>query len=297
MSSMDRREFLGRAAATAGMAALGSQILTDAEAAARLPKKASDKVQLGNTKLKVSMLGIGTGSIGYNKSSNQTRLGQEAFTRLIRHAYDSGITFFDCADQYGSHPYLKTALKGIPREKIVIQTKVISRDPKSAKADIDRFRQELGTDYIDTLMMHVVTEPDWDSRYEGVRDVFSEAKEKKVVRYHGATCHGFSPLQAAQKSEWVEVNMARINPKGLHMDNKPEEVVRVLKEMRAQGKAMVGMKIFGQGDIKTPEDKDASIRFALGSHTVQAMVIGFESPEQIDDATARINKVLKELRA
>jgi aryl-alcohol dehydrogenase-like predicted oxidoreductase len=271
--------------------------VVDAEAAKKLPKSATDKVKLGNTSVKVSMLGLGTGSIGYNHQSNQTRLGQEAFTRLIRHAYDRGITFFDCADQYGSHPYMKEALKGIPRDKVVIQTKVISRDAKRAKADIDRFRTELGTDYLDTLMMHVVTEPDWDTRFEGVRDVISEAKGNRVVRYRGVTCHGFAPLQAAQKSEWVEVNQARINPKGLHMDDKPEEVVPVLKDMRAQGKGVIGMKIFGQGDIKTPEDKDASLRFALGSGAVDAMVIGFESPEQIDDAIARINKTLKALRA
>jgi aryl-alcohol dehydrogenase-like predicted oxidoreductase len=282
---------------TVGAAAVGSQLLTDAEAAKKLPKSAVDKVKLGNTSVKVSMLGLGTGSIGYNHQSNQTRLGQEAFTRLIRHAYDSGITFFDCADQYGSHPYMKEALKGIPRDKVVIQTKVISRDAKRAKADIDRFRAELGTDYIDTLMMHVVTEPDWDTRFEGVRDVISEAKGNKVVRYHGATCHGFPPLQAAQKSAWVEVNQARINPKGLHMDDKPEAVVPVLKDMQARGKGVIGMKIFGQGDIKTPEDKDASLRFALASGAVDAMVIGFESPEQIDDAIARINKTLKVLRA
>ena len=296
MNPMNRRHFLERAAATMGAAALGGAVLSEAEAAGRLPKSATDKVQLGKTKIKVSLLGIGTGTVGYNHGSNQTRLGQEAFTRIIRHAYDQGITFFDVADAYGSHTYLKNALKGIPREKIVIQSKVINRDPKKAEADIDRFRQEIGTDYIDSLLIHVVTERTWASDLEGVRDVFSAAKEKKVIRNHGASCHGIAPLRTASKTPWVEVDLARINHRGAHMDEKPDVVVPILKEMKSQGKGIVGMKIMGQGDIKTDEEKDASLKFVLGSGCVDAMVIGFESTDQIDDMIARINRTLKTLK-
>lgn len=297
MNPMNRREFLERAAVTVGAAALGSQILPEAEAAKRLPKTVSDKVSLGNTKIKVSLIGIGTGTIGGGKQSNQTRLGQEGFTRLIRHAYDNGITFFDVADQYGSHPYLKEALKGIPREKIVIQTKINSRDPQRAKEDIDRVRMELGTDYVDTLLMHVVTKPTWASDFEAARDVFAEAKEKKVVRRHGVSCHGFGALKTAAATPWVEVDLARINPKGMHMDDKPENVVPVLKDMRAQGKGVIGMKIFGQGDMKTAEERHESLRYVLASGAVDAFVIGFESTEQIDDTISRTNRILKELRS
>ena len=71
-------------------------------------------------------------------SSNQVRLGQEKFTSLVRHAYDSGITYFDTADQYGSHIFLRDALKKLPREKLFIQTKTRAQTVDVAKADLDR---------------------------------------------------------------------------------------------------------------------------------------------------------------
>ena len=66
---------------------------------------------------------MGTGSIGTGQASNQTRLGVKEFTRVVRHALDHGVCFFDVADQYGSHVYLREALKGVPRDQYVIQTK------------------------------------------------------------------------------------------------------------------------------------------------------------------------------
>ncbi len=297
MNSMNRRDFLGKAAVTVGAATLATQVLPEANAAARLPKKATDRVKLGKTGLRPTVLGIGTGTIGWGHQSNQTRLGQEEFTRLVRHAYDSGIRFFDCADQYGSHPYLKQALKGIPRDQIVIQSKVINRDARQAKDDIERFRQELGTDYIDSLLIHVVTEPNWPERYAGVRDVFEEAKSRKVVKYHGCSCHTLGALKAAAAHPWVEVDFARINPKGLKMDASPDEVVPVLKGMRAQGKGVIGMKIYGEGDIKDPAERQASLKFAMASGGIDAMIIGFQSTDQIDDTLKGLNLALKELRA
>src|SRR5947209_8271399 len=142
---INRREFVGGTIAATGVLALGAGA---AEADAR-PRKPSDKVMLGKTGIKISLVGMGTGSIGWNHQSNQTRLGQEAFTRLVRYALDHGITFFDAADQYGSNPFVREALKGVPRDKYVLQTKTNSREPDKAKADIDRFLVELGVDHID----------------------------------------------------------------------------------------------------------------------------------------------------
>ena len=80
-------------------------------------------VTLGKTGIQVSLVGMGTGSVGSGQASNQTRLGVKEFTRVVRHALDQGVRFFDVADQYGSHVYLREALKGVPREQYVIQTK------------------------------------------------------------------------------------------------------------------------------------------------------------------------------
>ena len=315
MSEINRREFMEKAATVTGALALGAAaaptLAADQKndkaakpdkagskpAAAKPPtlRRATDKVTLGKTGISCSLLGIGTGSIGYNHQSNQTRLGQAKFTELVRHAFDRGVTFFDVADAYGSHPYLKEAIKGLPRDKFIIQSKIIHRSADEARADLDRFRKELGVDYIDIVLMHVVTEPDWNTRFAGVKDVLSEAKQKGIIRAHGCSCHSLAALETAAKDPWVEVDLARYNPWGKHMDNRrgapesdaPRNVTPVLKEMRASGKGVIGMKILAQGDMMNGDDRRArareSLRFGLGSGVLNAFVIGFESPAQIDE--------------
>jgi len=280
---MDRRTFVAGALAATGAVALGMGAENEAEAEP-LPKLATDKVKLGKTGIKISLVGMGTGSIGWNHQSNQTRLGQEAFTRLVRHALDSGITFFDAADQYGSNPFMREALKGIDRHKYVIQTKTTSREPDKAKEDIDRFLKELGVDYIDTLVVHCVTEADWTTKFRGVMDVMEEAKQKGKIRAHGVTCHSFPALQAAYASDWVQFNQVRFNPKGAHMDATVEECRDLFAKMRKKGQGMVGMKVVGQGDLlkDNPEYRDACYRFQIESGVVDAFVVGLEKPEHID---------------
>jgi 1-deoxyxylulose-5-phosphate synthase len=77
MDSINRREFVEKAAVVAGAIALGTT--AEAEDVQKTPKL-SDKIKLGKTGLTSSLLGIGTGSVGWNKASNQTRLGQKKFT-------------------------------------------------------------------------------------------------------------------------------------------------------------------------------------------------------------------------
>lgn len=302
---INRREFVEKAALAAGALAVGLPAVADDKKPVR---KITDKITLGKTGMKCSIVAIGTGSIGYNHASNQTRLGQEKFTALIRHAFDSGITFFDVADSYGSQPFLREAIKGLPREKFVIMTKTFSRKPEEARADIERFRRELGVDYIDLLLMHCVTEPDWNVRYAGVKDVIEEAKQKKIIRHHGCSCHSFEAMVAASTDPWVEVDLARFNPWAMYMDpkNKDESkqetcdnVKALLKKMRSAGKGVIGMKILGQGDAMKAADKLAkmqeSLKWALGSGAVDMMSIGFEAPEQITEVLHQTQIALNEV--
>jgi 1-deoxyxylulose-5-phosphate synthase len=304
MDSINRREFVEKVAVAAGVLALGATEEADAQ---QKPRKITDKVKLGKTGLTSSLLGIGTGSVGWNKASNQTRLGQKKFTELIQHAYENGIRFFDVADQYGSHPYLKEAKQGLPRDKFLIQTKSNSRTAKELRADLDRFRKELDVDYLDIVLMHCVVEPDWNKRFAECKDVLSEAKEKGIIRAHGCSCHTLEALEAAAADPWVEVDLARFNPWGMHMDNRPNEprekapeyVKPVLEKMRKAGKAVIGMKILAQGDMLKAEDRLArareSLRFALGSKAIDMMTIGFESPQQITEILGETRVALAEI--
>jgi len=286
---MKRRDFMVHAARGLGVAWVGSRGLAAwASAPTALAKKfaASDTVVLGQTGIKTSRLAMGTGTIGFGHHSNQTALGLKGLSELLLNGYDNGLRFFDAADAYGSHPHVAEALKHVPRDRVTVLTKTFSRDPKSARADLDRFRRELGVDYIDVCLMHCLTEGDWTERYKGVMDVLSEAKQKGVIRAHGCSCHSIEALSAAAKSTWVEVDLVRINPIGSHMDADPQTVVDVLREMKAAGKGIVGMKILGQGDLRGRQDE--ALKYALSLGVLDAFTIGAESKAEQQDLIRRI---------
>ncbi len=283
---MNRREFLTAAAAGLGTAYIMPSVFGAAFDTPTLTKKiqATDTVVLGKTGIKTSRLAMGTGTVGFAGGSNQTRTGK--LVPLLMSGYDSGLNFFDTSDSYGSHPQVAAALKEMPRDKAVVMTKCDERDPVEAKADIDRYLRELGTDYIDICLIHCVTEGDWTTRYRGVMDVFEEAKEKGKIRAHGVSCHSIEALRAAAKSPWVEVDLVRLNPVGAHMDADADTVISVIKEMRAQGKGIVGMKILGQGAMRTRQDE--AIRFALGTDVLDAFTIGAENRSEQKDLIRRV---------
>jgi predicted aldo/keto reductase-like oxidoreductase len=211
---------------------------------------------------------------------------------------DHGICLFDVADQYGSHVYLREALKGVPREKYVIQTKTHATRFADARSHLERYRLELGVDYIDIVLLHCMQHARWPGENQGSMEYLIKAKEERIIRAHGTSCHGMDPLRTSARDPFVEVDLARINPEGLIMDDKkPDEVASVLEEMHTAGKGIIGMKILGEGRINTPERKDASLRYVLGLGTVDAFIIGFESTTQIDDILKRTADALAFLKS
>jgi 1-deoxyxylulose-5-phosphate synthase len=290
MSCIRRREFLHKAASIAAAAWIAPKTLAARLAAIpAFDKKfsAAETVTLGRTGIKTSLLAMGTGTVGVGHHSHQTALGMDGLPRLLQNGYDNGLRFFDAADSYGSHPYVAEALKHVDRSKVTVLTKSWARTGPEMQKDLDRFRRELGTDYLDICLMHCVTEADWTTQFRSAMDVLSEAKEKGVIRAHGCSCHSIEALRAAAQSPWVEVDLARINPIGSHMDADPETVVSVLRQMRASGKAIVGMKILGQGDMRTKQDE--ALKYALGLGVLDAFTIGAESINEQTDLMRRIS--------
>jgi aryl-alcohol dehydrogenase-like predicted oxidoreductase len=289
--AMLRRDFLRRSARTLGAAFLTKTAAANFALAHPVPLSqkfnAQDEVILGRTGIRTSRLAMGTGTVGFGGSSNQTRLGTSPLTHLLLNGFhENGLRFFDSADSYGSHPYVAAALKQIPRDKVTVLTKTDTRDPAGVRADIDRYRRELGVDYIDVVLIHCVTEGDWTTRYRGVMDVLSEAKQRGVIRAHGVSCHTLPALRAAAASPWVDIDLVRLNPIGSHMDADPDSVISVIRQMRTQGKGIVGMKILGQGDLRGRPSE--AIRYALGTGVLDAFTIGAESQREQDNLVQRI---------
>ncbi len=250
---------------------------------------ATDTVVLGKTGIRASRLACGTGTVGFDHHSHQSALGIEGLADLLWHGYDQGLRFFDTADSYGTHLHVAAALKKVPREKVTVLTKSWARTTDGMRADLDRFRRELDTDYLDICLMHCLTEDDWTERFQGVMEVLSEAREKRIIRAHGCSCHSIGALRAAARSPWVQVDLARINPIGAHMDADPQTVLSVLREMRATGKGIIGMKILGQGDMRTRQDE--ALKYALSLGVLDAFTIGAESRAEQEDLIRRIAAV------
>ena len=281
---MNRREFLQRSLALSAIAACPMSAWP-AEV-----RRGNDVIELGPAKVRVSRMAIGTGSFGGGRSSNQMRkLGASGVADLWWDGYDHGVFFWDSADSYGSHAAIKAALKKIPREKVTILTKSDASTAEKMKADLDRFRQEMGTDYIDIALLHGRMDPQWDDKARGAMDVLSEAKEKKLLRTVGISCHSVEALKVAAKSPWLEVCMTRINPAGVRMDAPTDTVLPVLAELKANGKGLIGMKVLGEGQLA--DRVDEALRFAVTKEAVHCFTIGCESRAEFEGNFARIAKV------
>ena len=246
-----------------------------------------DRVILGKTGIEISRMAMGTGTNGWGGSSNQSRqLGIKGMADLLQAGFDSGITFWDSADQYGTHANMKEALKKIDRDKVVILTKTNSRTYKNVKADLDRFRSEIGTDRIDMVLLHAITDPDWTENMKGAMEALSEAKEVGIIRAHGISCHSIGALEAAADSPWVEVDLARYNPGGVSMDADIDRVQKVLTRMKDNGKAIIGMKVYGAG--KLTHKKDECLQFHTAARFIDGFTLGIENIEQLRDVQKRL---------
>ncbi|MFC2075893.1 aldo/keto reductase [candidate division KSB1 bacterium] len=285
---MNRRRFLQRTAA-AGIGAMAlpyadPEWLYAEDSGKRFT--AFDMRPIPGSGLKVSRLAMGSGAKG---SSHTKRVGFENMVGLIRHGTERGLNFWDMADMYKSHHVFKEALKHVDRGKVAILTKSVNRTAEGMKADIERFRKELNTDYIDILLMHYVHNPNWGTEWAATRDVISEAREKGLIRTYGLSIHDLQTFKNAVEDPWPEVILERINPAGAHMDGSPEEVAPLFKRGDANGKFMVGMKIVGEGDLRNRVDESLKYVHSLGS--VHNYTIGFESVAELDGMVDKISRV------
>jgi aryl-alcohol dehydrogenase-like predicted oxidoreductase len=261
-------------------------------------KSAADWVTLGNSGVKVTRLALGTGTYS---GRVQRDLGQEGFTSLVRYAYDHGIRFFETAEGYSGMPeMIGIALKGLPRDSYRLMTKFSMRGDLQAK--FDRARTALNTDYFDILLMHCMRSPTWADDGKAMRDGLSEAKSKKMLMAHGASCHGLQALGSLPGDKWLDVALMRMNHKGVRMDtpnmNDTDDlgdvprVVAQAKKIRAQGTGILSMKLVGEGQFTNADDREAALKFVIGQGLADAVTIGYKSPAEIDEAIDRVDRTL-----
>lgn len=300
-----RRQFLKSSALGLGGLALGTPSPLRAQTPAVAPDGAKlsafDTIQLGRTGIKTSRVSMGTGVRGGNRESNHTRMGAANAHPLIREIYERGVRHFDLADLYGTHPLIPGALEGVPRDSYALCSKIWWRPggiPEKERPDADvvveRFLREVKSDYLDLVLLHCVEGADWPKVLARQMEILANLKRRGLIRAHGVSCHSLPALEAAANESWVDSVHARINPFQIAMDGPPEKVASVLKQLRARGKGVVGMKIIGEGRLRNDEEKkDQSIRYPWTEGLVDMVTVGFEKTSELDDFQNRLRKVPK----
>ena len=292
MAHFTRREFLKTGLAAGTLAVSGALPLSARRGSA------TDVVTLGRSGVKVTRLAFGTGSLS---GQTQRDLGQDGFTRLVRHAYDRGIRFFETAESYGEMPrMLGIALKGVPRESYQLMSKVTTRDGVDPQQKLDDLRRLANTEYFDIMLLHWQHTATWPADTARWQDAILEAQSRKVVLSHGGSVHGLPALRRVPGNKWLDVAMVRVNHTGKSMDaedyatqglgNVPEVVTHV-KAVRSEGMGVIGMKLAGEGTFDR-EDRRKAMRFAFRNAGVDCVTVGYKSPAEIDEALENLNLAL-----
>jgi aryl-alcohol dehydrogenase-like predicted oxidoreductase len=293
MAHCSRRNFLKTGLAAGVLAGTGSLPVRAARGTA------TDWVTLGKSNVKVTRLALGTGTIS---GKVQRDLGQEGFTRLVRHAYDHGVRFYETSETYtGMHEMLGIALKGIPRDSYRLMSKVTTRPGVDPREKIDELRKAANTDYFDIMLMHYQHVATWPSDTMRWQDGISEAQVKKAVIGRGASVHGLPALRQFPGNQWLEIAMIRMNHKGNHMDAEDfatggpgnvNEVVEHTKQVHQQGMGVISMKLVGEGAFTSREDRQAAMKFAFNTAGVDSVTVGYKSTAEIDEAIENLNLAL-----
>ncbi|HMD39916.1 MAG TPA: aldo/keto reductase [Candidatus Acidoferrum sp.] len=292
MRRHDRREFLKTGLVASALAFAGGLPLKAAR------QSATDWVTLGKSGVKVTRLAFGTGSFS---GRVQRDLGQDGFTRLVRHAYDQGIRFFETAESYSDmHRMLGAALKGIPRDSYRIMSKVTTYAGGNPQEKIDELRGLANCEYFDVLLLHWQHSGTWPTDSRRWQDGILEAEARKAVVSHGASMHGLPALRQAPGNKWLDVAMIRMNHKGKSMDAEDyatdglgnvSEVVTHVHEVRKQGMGVISMKLAGEGTFNR-EDRQAAMRFAFKNAGVDSVTVGYKNTAEIDEAIENLNLAL-----
>jgi aryl-alcohol dehydrogenase-like predicted oxidoreductase len=293
MANCSRRRFLNTGLAAGMLAGTNALPLQAARG------KATDWVTLGKSGVKVTRLAFGTGTMS---GRTQRELGQDQFTRIVRHAYDNGIRFFETAESYGDmHRMLGVALKGIPRDSYRLMSKVTTRDGVDPQTKLDELRKLANTDYFDVMLLHYQHVATWPTDTARWQDGILEAKLKKAVVGHGASVHGLPALRRFPQNKWLEIAMIRMNHNGTKMDaeeyntreagNVPE-VVTHTKQVHSEGMGVISMKLIGEGAFTRREDRQAAMKFAFQTAGVDSVTVGFKNKAEIDEAIENLNLAL-----
>jgi aryl-alcohol dehydrogenase-like predicted oxidoreductase len=247
-----------------------------------------NSVTFGQTGLTVSRLCFGTAYLG----PLGEKLTPEAGGELLAHAFELGVTFWDTSDDYGTHPHIAAALRRVPRERVVIASKTY--EPKGT---VKRALHELGTDYLDVMLIHCVG-LNWIEPARRALGILERDKAQGLVRAVGFSTHSAEVCRRAAKWPEVEVLLAVVNPTGTWDQNEQIEdgtiadMLDALERAHAAGKGVYAMKVLGRGALAS--DPAQAIGFAARLPYVHSLCIGMRSLDEVRRNVSLLDRIAME---
>jgi len=228
-------------------------------------------VKFGKTGLEVSELGFGGIPI--------IRLATNTAVKVLRRAYDRGITFYDTANAYrDSEDKIGRAFSGM-REKIVIATKTLMRDGQNATHHLENSLRMLKTDYIDLYQLHqIAQEKDWEAvtAPNGAMEAILKAKKEGKVRFIGVTSHHLAMAVRLVKTDLFSSIQIPFN---FIEDAAKDELIAPAVN---KGMGVLAMKPFAGGMI---DNAEIAFKF-LRLYADVIPIPGFDSEKAVDEVVS-----------
>lgn len=232
-----------------------------------------EKIKLGKTGLNVSRMSVG--------SDTMQKLSVKQGAELFVEAYEKGLNFWDTSDDYGSHPQVKDALKMVGRKNVIVTTKLFSRSAKQAEACLKRSLEELGTNYIDIILLHAVDSIEEFHARKGALDYLHKAKKEGLVKAVGLSTHNVEMAKHCANLDKIEVVLATINNTGYDVhDGAITEMKKALKKLYDLGKGIYAMKVLSRGNAK---DIEKAMSYVKKLSFIHSLCIGVQNKKQLKE--------------
>lgn len=237
------------------------------------------QVRFGALSLRVSRVCVGTGSSGMGSTSVQGRQSPAEYAEVLVEAFRQGINFWDTADNYGTHPHVAFALQRVPREQVVITTKVYSENAAALDRDVQRSWEELGGSWIDVLLLHEVDSLAELAEKEQCLEALLAWKERGLVKAIGVSTHSIDVLERLVVHPRVDVVFTNYNKANEHMDASRRDYEKALETAYAVGKGVYVHKTLNEG--KLAHRYDEMLEWNLTRPFIHSVAMGVTSRAEL----------------
>jgi aryl-alcohol dehydrogenase-like predicted oxidoreductase len=248
---------------------------------------AMERVPYGRTGLMVSRLCFGTGLM----SALRHNMTPAEAAVILHRAYELGVTFWDTADGYSTHPHVRAGLAGLDRDRVVVSTKTKADTHAGAAADVERFRQELGLEVIDVVLLHNIETVEELERRQPAFEALLAARERGQVRAVGISTHlgTGAIMEAVAARPEIQVCLTTVNRDGLMLKGDMAAHIALVQRCYDAGTAICLMKTLAQGGLV--HDFAAAIRYNMGLSCAHSVCVGINSLSELEEDVAAATPV------